>query len=188
MIPTLKIGDFIFVSKLSYGLKLPFTNYNLITYDKPKRGEVIVFIYPEDTSLDFIKRVTAVEGDTVEVKDNVLFINGKEMVRTPVKAQSILDDVSLKVPRAAAKLYQERLDQVSHFVLDLFPLPGNFGPVTVPPGHVFVMGDNRDDSRDSRVWGFLPIKNIRGRALFVWLSLDSEHWRIRWERFGMKII
>ncbi|HLG20113.1 MAG TPA: signal peptidase I [Bdellovibrionota bacterium] len=188
MIPTLKIGDFIFVSKLSYGVKLPFTNYNLVTYDQPKIGDVVVFIYPEDESLDFIKRVVATEGDALEIKDNVLFINGNPVTRTTAVDQSILSDVVLNVPKSAARLAYEQIGQKKHFVLESFPLPTNFGPLKVPVGHVFVMGDNRDNSRDSRVWGFLPMKNIRGRALFVWLSIDTAHWRLRWERFGKKIV
>ncbi|MFH1018369.1 MAG: signal peptidase I [Pseudomonadota bacterium] len=190
MIPTLKIGDFIFVSKLAYGLKLPlpFTNYNLITWGQPKRGDVVVFVYPPDPSLDFIKRVVGTPGDTVEVKDDILFINGQEMPRKPVSDRSIIEDLTPATLSQAARLYKETLSTKEHWVMELFPFPENFGPVTVPKGQVFVMGDNRDNSKDSRVWGFLPIENLRGRALFTWLSIDSERWRIRWKRFGTKII
>ncbi len=188
MIPTLKVGDFIFVSKLSYGLKLPFTNYNLITYATPKRGDVVVFIYPEDTSLDFIKRIVGVEGDKIEIRDDILYVNEEATVRTKIEDRSLLKDLTPASIREAAQLYEEDLTGRKHLVMELFPFPENFGPVTVPPGHVLTIGDNRDNSRDGRVWGFLPVKNVRGRALFTWLSIDSEHWRIRWNRFGRKIV
>lgn len=198
MIPTLKIGDFIFVSKLSYGVKLPFTNYNLITYDEPKRGEIIVFVYPQDPKKDFIKRVVAVGGDTLEMRDGVLYVNNEEMSRVSIKDRSILSDVEPAMFRDAARLYMEKLDDIDHLVMEVYPTPGNFGPKIVPEGAVFVMGDNRDNSADSRFWGYLPLENIRGRALFVWLSLDTKHPyfslggalqipRLRWKRFGMKV-
>jgi signal peptidase I len=188
MIPTLKIGDFIFVSKLSYGIKLPFTNYNLFTYAKPKRGDVVVFIYPEDTHLDFIKRIVGVEGDEIEIRDDLLMINGEVMPRVKSDDPDALADMTPSSVREAASLYEEDLQGKKHLVMELFPFPENFGPVKVPEGNVLVIGDNRDNSRDGRVWGFLPLKNIRGRALFIWLSLDTEHWRIRWERFGKKVV
>jgi signal peptidase I len=202
MIPTLKIGDFIFVSKLSYGLKLPFTNINLVDFDKPKRGDIVVFIYPEDPSLDFIKRVVGVEGDRLQLKKNVLYVNGKEMPQSELKDHSILSDVASTPFQSEPTLYTERLDQVPHMVLQVSPFSSDW-PLdekehTVPPGHVFVMGDNRDNSKDSRFWGDLPLKNVRGRAQFIWLSLDSTHPyltitenfaipRIRWDRFGMRV-
>ena len=187
MIPTLKIGDFIFVSKLSYGLKLPFTNYNMITYDKPKRGDVVVFVFPDDRSLDFIKRVVGVGGDTVEIKDNILYINGQPVRRTPLTDKSVLSDFTPVQLRDAARLYDEHLNNHDHYVMEFLPFSTDFGPVKVPEGNVFVMGDNRDNSKDGRSWGFLPLTNIRGRALFVWLSVDTEAWRVRWERFGLKV-
>ena len=198
MIPTLKIGDFIFVSKLSYGLKLPFTNYNLLNFGAPKRGEVIVFIYPKEPEKDFIKRVVAVGGDTLELKDGILYINGEEMKRLPLPDKSIVSDLEPPMFRDAARLYMEHLDQANHLVMEIYPTPGNFGPKTVPKGALFVMGDNRDNSADSRFWGYLPLENVRGRALFVWLSIDTDHPyfslgnflmipRVRWERFGTKV-
>lgn len=198
MIPTLKVGDFIFVSKLSYGIKLPFTNYNLITYDQPKRGDVAVFIYPEDPKLDFIKRIVAVAGDKLELRDDVLFINDQPMARKPIPNKDIISDLSPWNYREAALLFEENLTGKNHLVMELMPVGSNFGPTIVPKDHVFAMGDNRDNSRDSRFWGFLPIKNIRGRALFIWLSLDSDHPyfsltdkiylpSVRWRRFGSRI-
>ena len=188
MIPTLKIGDFIFVSKLSYGLKIPFTNYNFWSYDQAKKGDVVVFIFPEDESFDYIKRIVGTAGDIVEMKEDIVYVNNKPLPREKAEDRSILSDVSLNVPKGAAQLYYEKADSKKHFILESWPAGGNYGPITIPEGHVFVMGDNRDNSRDSRSWGLLPVKNIRGRALFVWLSIDSKNWRIRWERFGKKII
>ncbi len=215
MIPTLKIRDFIFVSKLSYGLKIPFTNKNLVKFGEPKRGDVIVFIVyvPSDSSdvenrgkvwtsppegvavdsIDFIKRVVAVGGDIVELRNDILYINDKPMPREALDDTSILEDC--KRPEHDARIYKEKLDNVNHYAIEFYPFPDNFGPITVPSGHVFMMGDNRDNSKDSRFWGPLPLENVRGKALFIWLSFDTEKLSpfqpadlVRWSRLGKKII
>ncbi len=201
MIPTLKIGDFIFVSKLSYGLKLPlpFTNYEVINFSDPERGDVVVFVYPEDRSLDFIKRIVAVAGDVLEIREGEIFINGDRLEKERIRDKSILSDLRPPEFRQAARLFSEKIDKKQHLMMELYPIPSDFGPVKVPQGHVFVMGDNRDNSKDSRVWGPLPVSNIRGRALFVWLSIDTKDPyfsltkkivlpRVRWHRFGMKVL
>lgn len=187
MIPTLKIGDFIFVSKLSYAVKLPFTNYNLITHSAPTRGDVVVFVYPENEDMDFIKRIIGVENDKVEIRDDVLYVNDIAITRKEVSDRSILSDQSFFL-REGTELYEEDLGGKKHLLIESNPTREHFGPVRVPPGHVLVMGDNRDNSKDGRVWGFLDVKKIRGRALFIWLSIDTENWRIRWRRFGDKIV
>lgn len=199
MIPTLKIGDFIFVSKLSYGIKVPFTNHNFINFSGPKRGDVVVFIEPRQRQLDYIKRVVGVAGDKVELKNDRLYINDKLMERKEISDPSYLNDYPSAPIRDAATVYMENLDGVNHTMMEFSRLTENFGPETVPPGHLFMMGDNRDNSGDSRVFGFLPVTNVRGRALFIWLSLDSVNPLVRFsdsfaipsirlKRFGKTVI
>ena len=181
MIPTLLVGDHIMVSKLSYSIKLPipFTNVNLYTYDKPKRGDVIVFKYPKDESVDFIKRLIAIPGDIIEVHDKNIYINGVKIAITLTNNVGSLD--GFQVP----DVYKESFFTITHDVqfMKLIARLRDFGPITVPAGSYFVMGDNRDNSADSREWGFVPEKNIVGRALFIWFSWDSERATIRFDRF-----
>jgi signal peptidase I len=160
MEPTLVIGDHILVNKFIYGVKIPFTSIRLFNLHKPQRGDVVVFIYPLDPSKDFIKRVVGVEGDTVKIVNKKLFINGSEVAD----------------PYA---VYKE--DTV-------FPAEvqtrDNFGPVTVPQGNLFVMGDNRDRSLDSRFWGFVPLEELRGKAFMIYFSWNSLETTVRWTRIG----
>ena len=183
MIPTLFIGDHIFVNKFAYGLKVPFSDLlldeaiQIIKRDPPKRGDIIVFVYPKDESFFYIKRVIGTPGDTVEIKDKVLYINDQPMNRVPLpadQAQKIFG--SLDDPRYSKnnlELYRENLNPVEHTImLDKNNFLGeSFEKVTIPPGQFFVMGDNRDFSNDSRFWGFVPLKNVRGKAMVIWLSL-----------------
>jgi signal peptidase I len=186
MIPTLKVGDHIFVSKFSYGIQIPFTRIKLFR-STPSRGDVVVFIWPRDESKDFIKRIVAIGGDTVAVRRNVIYLNGKPIkpltlstkcryrdrdesgqvgdIRDCVAREEHLDD----------NTYRVILDRGGSSMLDL-------EPTKVPEGHVFVMGDNRDNSHDSRAWGFVPEENIKGKALLVWLSFGDPD-GIRWSRF-----
>ncbi len=160
MEPTLQIGDHILVNKFIYGLQIPFTSVRLLPWEKPQRGDVVVFIYPVDPSKDFIKRVIAVEGDTVRLTNKKLQINGVE------------------VPDPHA-VYKED----SSFLSDLQKRE-NFGPVTVPKGQIFVLGDNRDRSLDSRFWGFVPVQDVRGKAFIIYWSWNSEETNVRWNRIG----
>jgi len=182
MIPTLLIGDHIFVNKFAYGFKLPFSDlvgdpFYVINRAPPARGDIIVFIYPKDESYYYIKRVVGVAGDTVEIKNKVLMINGKDVERSVLpgdRSDTIfakLDDP--KYSRTNLELYEERLDKADHVVMqDKNNFLGeSFGPVTVPDNSLFVMGDNRDFSNDSRFWGFVPMKNVKGKAMVIWLSL-----------------
>lgn len=157
---TLLIGDQLLVNKFIYGIKLPFTNQTIIPVKDPQRGEIIVFKYPEDPSKDFIKRVVAVGGDTVQIRNKVLYVNGLK--------QSGEHTVHVD-PRVFPREYQPR---------------DNFGPVTVPKGKLFVMGDNRDESNDSRYWGFVDIAAVRGRAILIYWSWDSKNFNVRWNRLG----
>ncbi len=160
MEPTLEIGDHILVNKFIYGTKIPFTNINLLPLENPKRGDVIVFIYPVDPSKDFIKRVVGVGGDTVRLVNKKLYINGKEVS----DSHAVYKEDSV-FPGEAQKR-------------------DNFGPVTVPPGSLFVMGDNRDRSLDSRFWGFVPLNDVRGKAFIIYWSWDSQGTTVRWSRIG----
>jgi signal peptidase I len=168
MEPTLEIGDHILVNKFIFGIKIPFTSWNLLPFQKPKKGDVVVFIYPNDRDKDFIKRVAAVEGDTVQIINKKLHING-----TPVPdIHAVFKETG---PLAAA-----------------IQKGDNFGPVRVPPEKIFVLGDNRDRSLDSRFWGFVPVEDVRGKAFIIYWSWDGQGdapWyrldhKIRWNRFG----
>lgn len=160
MIPTLSIGDHILVNKFIYGIKLPFTDWIVVPISQPERGDIIVFKYPEDESKDFIKRVVGIPGDVVEVRDKTVFVNGK------------LADTS-HIQHTDRDIHGDRRD--------------NFGPVTVPPASYFVMGDNRDQSLDSRFWGFVKEPKIRGRAFLIYWSWDGADTWVRWSRIGRVI-
>ena len=160
MEPTLQIGDHILVNKFIYGVKIPFTSIQLFPLGKPQRGDVLVFIYPLDPSKDFIKRVVALEGDTVKVINKKLSINGVD------------------VPDSHAVYAEESVLSGEVQKRD------NFGPVTVPKGALFVLGDNRDRSLDSRFWGFVPLEDVRGKAFIVYWSWDSQGTTVRWNRLG----
>lgn len=184
MIPTLYIGDFILVNKYTYGIRLPVINKKIIDINLPQRGDVMVFRYPEDTSLDYIKRVVGLPGDTVSYQNKQLSINGKLI--EPKR----IDDFAHKDRMYSSEQYQVKMG-VEHRVLNDTDAPSfiagagvfpyrenctyNIGGVVckVPDGHYFVMGDNRDNSRDSRYWGFVPEQNIVGKAFFIWLNLSD---------------
>lgn len=184
MIPTLLIGDHIFVNKLAYGFKVPFSDWDLFggkpvyLVERPpaQRGDIIVFLYPKEQSLYYIKRVVGVPGDVIEVRDKVLYINQKMIKRDVVpfeESQKIfksLDDP--KYTPGNFEVFTEHLEPVDHRVmLDKNSFMGeSSSPVTVPPDNLFVMGDNRDLSNDSRFWGFVPYRNVKGKALVIWLS------------------
>ncbi|MBI2363614.1 MAG: signal peptidase I [Deltaproteobacteria bacterium] len=163
MIPTLQIGDHILVNKLSYGVRIPFLEHYLASFQKAQRGDVVVFIFPEDRSKDFIKRVIGVAGDSVEVRDKRIYINGKQVDDPHAHFEG--DD-----PQALG-----------------LPSRDGFGPRVVPENHIFVMGDNRDRSYDSRFWGFVSLDDVRGKAFLIYWSWDgSDRW-VRWERLGSLI-
>jgi signal peptidase I len=157
---TLLIGDHILVNKFIYGVKIPFLRKTLIPLSDPEQGDVVVFIYPMDRSKDFIKRVIAVAGDTIEIKDKKIFING-----SPYNEGHGVYKDKLIYPRSM----QPR---------------DNFGPVTVPEGSLFVMGDNRDQSLDSRFWGFVNLKDVLGKAFIIYWSWNTNESDVRWGRIA----
>jgi signal peptidase I len=195
MVPTLKIGDHIFVSKFDYGLSLPFTKFEFVNWSSPKRGQIIVFLFPRDESLHYIKRVVGTPGDRVELKGKQLLINGQEVPKVLITDPSVIEKVTGK-KEIEGELYKETLGDVVHYVKYARDASYDFSrsnPVeVVPPNSYFVVGDNRDDSYDSRSWGYVPRENVKGRAQMIWLSLDQEKsWgtlnKIRWSRCGTLI-
>ncbi|MBL7665501.1 MAG: signal peptidase I [Bacteriovoracaceae bacterium] len=179
MIPTLMIGDFILVNKFSYGFKVPFTEWftdpvYITGPAKPQRGDVVVFKFPNDTSLNYIKRVVGLPGDTVEVINRVVYINDKPIQSVEVDGKDIMLDMDDKFKTYNFKFYKSYTGEHEHILqihMDNY-YNANFYKVTVPEGHYFVMGDNRDFSSDSRSWGYVPFSNIKGKALFVWFSMS----------------
>jgi signal peptidase I len=159
MLPTLQIGDHILVSKFLYGLRLPYPlETTLWEWGQPDRGDVIVFVYPRDRSKDFIKRVIAVAGDTVEIRHKKVYLNGTKVD-----------------------------DQHATFKYSDQEIPGprdNLGPMTVPDHKLFVMGDNRDESHDGRFWGFVDLDDVKGKAFLIYWSWDGDASWVRWDRLG----
>ncbi|HEX3380294.1 MAG TPA: signal peptidase I [Paraburkholderia sp.] len=185
MVPTLLVGDFILVNKFEYGLRLPITNTKITQGSPVQRGDVVVFRYPKDESVDYIKRVIGLPGDVIEYQDKKLTINGKPVPETPLP--DYLDEERL----GYAKQFQEDLDGRKNAILNNpavppfivgaedYPFRDNCqynarGVICkVPPGNFFMMGDNRDNSADSRYWGFAPERNIVGRAFFIWMNFSD---------------
>jgi signal peptidase I len=228
MVPTLAIGDFILVSKFSYGLHLPFwgmrmvgigipfTDIQFVKFEEPlrmpewyrefevlglgepERGDIMVFVYPptqDTTPTDYIKRLVGLPGDTIEVRDDVVYVNGEEQRRTPAGPYSYVDSGRGCRPEDMQQ-FQENLGGRPHDVLQSTSYAtrlADWGPQVVPEGHYFMMGDNRDNSMDSRFWGFVPRDNLRGKAVLVWLSFDRcsgnipALGRLRFERIGISL-
>lgn len=174
MIPTLKVGDFIFAYKLPYGLPIPFSGGERWGTTLPKRGDVVVFRYPGNEGVNYVKRVVGLPGDRIAIKNKKLVINDYEAGYEPLSDELIRD-----LPgREYYSAYQEKIGESTHSVIrNRFGETDFFGPVVVPPGHIFVLGDNRDSSDDSRYWGTVPVKNLEGRVVLIWMSLD---WLNRW--------
>ena len=178
MLPTLEVGDFILVNKFSYGIRIPVINEKVIDLGVPERGDVIVFRYPEDPSIDYIKRVVGVPGDKISYFNKELQINGKTMIMGEESVyRAGYDHVVRK---------KEDLLGIKHEILINKMHPASDFSVTVPENKYFVFGDNRDNSRDSRYWGFVPDENLVGRAMVVWLSWEFGEWP-KWTRIATVI-
>ncbi|MEM1411569.1 MAG: signal peptidase I [Pseudomonadota bacterium] len=186
MIPTLLIGDFIVVNKYSYGLRLPVLNTKFVDLGEPERGDVVVFRYPVDPSVNFIKRVIGLPGDAVTYRDKRFFING-EPVEVQGGAAFQSTDVKCSTPRSDAVRFREDLGPTRHDFLVHENVRGRNGQWQVPEGHYFMVGDNRDRSNDSREWGFVPEENLVGRAVGIWLNLDVNKGCADWGRVGQGI-
>lgn len=188
--PTLAIGDFIVVNKFVYGLRLPMVYKKIVSIQEPKRGDIVVFRHPTE-HVDYIKRVIGLPGDHVSYIDKVLYINGRAMPQV-FKGYAIEQDSEGNESPVIEK--EENLDGVYHRIFlkkDVSMLDSSLllpqSSWIVPDGQYFMMGDNRDDSLDSRYWGFVPEDHIKGKAVMVWLSWDNQAHRIRWERVGKKV-
>lgn len=198
MIPTLHIGDFILVNKFSYGLKVPFTDIAIFDLNlnpiyiagksDPKRGDVIVFKYPVDTSVNYIKRVIGVPGDVLEIRNKIIYINEKPVLVKEINGDKIKNDLDERSKNSNLKFYNSTLDDhifiIQQDVDNLYS--SQFDKITIPEGKFFVMGDNRDSSYDSRFWGFVPRDYIRGKAIYIWFSMtfpgEKEEIKIKWKR------
>lgn len=204
MVPTLLEGDQLFVTKLSYGIRLPILNRYVAWFSKPERGDVVVFAFPREEAKtylartnsgclsaeslsedkDYIKRIIGVEGDTIEIVGQTVYVNGAPIPQVSYYERTVADFMYL-TDRRRENWNTEHLGHTQYTTITHEMPSAHFGPITVAPGHIFAMGDNRDNSADSRCWGQVPIDNIKGRAQIIWWS--TGHWSPRWERMFTKI-
>ncbi len=193
MMPTLLVGDFILVNKFTYGLRMPVTKTKLMELNEPERGDIVVFRWPVNPKLDYIKRLVGLPGDRIAYRNKTLYLNGEPV---PVQAVGAYTPVGSGARALGSIEGEEDLGGVVHPVL-VNPLAPDFSPsctflanreVVVPEGHYLMVGDNRDDSNDGRCWGFVPEANLVGKAFFIWFSLD---WKrsgfIAWDRIGQVV-
>jgi signal peptidase I len=184
MLPTLEIGDFILVNKFTYGLRLPVLHTKVLEIGAPQRGDVVVFRYPENPAVDYIKRLVGVPGDVVEWDNKTLKVNGTELNREALGVYEALDQHNGIRPTLRLK---EDLLGVSHDILVVPNTGGKTGSITVPEGHYFMMGDNRDMSNDSRMWGLVPEANVVGKATYVWMHMSLGGDGFKFSRIGNAI-
>ena len=190
MMPTLLIGDFILVNKYEYGIRLPVLNTRIISNKTPSRGDIIVFRYPEDPRIPFIKRVVGVPGDKVAYFNKTLFING---VAEKQKYRGEYQDDGPGWQMNGWQLLDTQTGQVHHEILHSQARASKTIEEIVPEGHYFVLGDNRDNSKDSRFWGFVPDEYLMGRAFYIWMNWSNSRWwhipswNVEWSRVGTSI-
>lgn len=181
MMPTLLIGDFILVNKFTYGVRLPVLNTRIIEIGEPERGDIVVFRFPKTPSIDYIKRVVGLPGDRVGYYNKKIEINGK-----PVKQVSLgrYQGVGQGANMTGTEHLLENLGDTEHSLLVSHGAPSIKGDFIVPDDHYFVMGDNRDNSNDSRYWGTVPQENLVGKAFFIWMNWDWKHKGVGFDRIG----
>jgi signal peptidase I len=176
--PTLNVGDFVLVNKFAYGFRLPIKNTELIAVAKPKRGDIAVFRWPPNPHFDFIKRVIGLPGDTVSYHDKQFTINGTVIPLT--KLEDTIDESS----GGSVECFEEDLFGIKHKIYQRSDVPAHDFDWTIPKDHYLMIGDNRDDSADSRYWGFVSEHLLRGKAFLVWMSWDGNNKTIRWNNLG----
>lgn len=180
--PTLTKGDFIVVNKFDYGVRLPVLHKKIMGSSTPQRGDIIVFRWPPNTSYDFIKRVIGLPGDHIKYINKELYVNGIKIPQDDLGKSEAIDEFGDKW--LANKKSEDLLGVKHDIYLDSTKAPFDYKDIVVPEGMYFVMGDNRDNSADSRFWGFVPDKNIVGKAVMIWLSWNNANHTVRWDRIG----
>ncbi len=181
MMPTLLVGDFILVNKFTYGVRLPVLNTKIAELNSPERGDIVVFRFPKNPKIDYIKRVVGVPGDKISYYKKIVYVNGKQAKQASLGSYQ---GVGQGVNMTGAEHFVENLAGVEHSILVKHGLPSVEGVFVVPEGQYFVMGDNRDNSNDSRYWGTVPEENLVGRAFFIWMSWDWQHKGVGFDRIG----
>ena len=194
MMPTLLVGDFILVNKFTYGIRLPVLNKKVVDINQPVRGDVVVFKYPQNPTVDYIKRVVGVPGDTIHYRQKTLYVNDQPQPQTTI---GLFTGVGSGARETGSVERVEQLGEVGHRVLVNQRAPDfgygcqvlMHGPIKVPDGQFFVMGDNRDNSNDSRCWGFVPETYLVGKAFGIWMSWDGNRsgFPVDWSRIGNAI-
>ncbi len=184
MMPTLLVGDFILVNKFAYGIRLPVVDTKVIEIGEPERGDVVVFRYPKDPSVDYIKRVVGLPGDRVGYYNKVVYINGEAVGQVPA---GVYIGSGSGVSMSGASRRREQLNDIQHDILVMPRTPGLEGEFVVGDSEYFVMGDNRDNSNDSRYWGTVPERNLVGKAFRIWMNWDSAGGGVDLQRIGNRI-
>jgi signal peptidase I len=193
MMPTLLVGDFILVNKFAYGLRWPVLNRKFLEIGDPQHGDVVVFRFPQDPSIDYIKRVVALPGDEIQYRDKVLYVNGMPAPQTPLGrylgtgSGAGMTDSELRLEEVGGIEHQILIDpKWPDYKCEPYSSLSIGRALEVPPGKYFVMGDNRDNSNDSRCWGFVPEENLVGKAFAIWMNWDGvgEEFPINWGRIG----